>query len=209
MSPSGSSNCSTSDWDTSSGSQPLPMQFHGKAVGFFRIWLVNLLLTIVTLGIWSAWAKVRTNQWFLRHTVVNGHAFDYHATGLQIFKGRLMALIAIAAYSALVWLWPSLEWAAFIALMLALPWAINAGLSFNAAMTSWSNVRFGFRGRYGGAALVFLIMPIVAVFSCGLLAPLCSRMSARYLASGYGYGNLAFATEPRLSALYAALGRSV
>jgi uncharacterized membrane protein YjgN (DUF898 family) len=31
---------------------------------YFRIWIVNLLLTIATLGIYSAWAKVRRNHMY-------------------------------------------------------------------------------------------------------------------------------------------------
>lgn len=36
--------------------------FHGSAGEYFRIWIVNVLLSIVTLGIYSAWAKVRTRR---------------------------------------------------------------------------------------------------------------------------------------------------
>jgi hypothetical protein len=45
-----------------------PFQFTGRAGEFFKIWIVNVLLTIVTLGIYSAWAKVRTTGYFYSHT---------------------------------------------------------------------------------------------------------------------------------------------
>ncbi|RYZ95608.1 MAG: DUF898 family protein, partial [Proteobacteria bacterium] len=32
------------------------LEFRGQAGEFFRIWIVNTLLTILTLGIYSAWA---------------------------------------------------------------------------------------------------------------------------------------------------------
>lgn len=37
-----------------------PFSFTGSAGEYFRIWIVNIALSIVTLGIYSAWAKVRT-----------------------------------------------------------------------------------------------------------------------------------------------------
>ena len=37
----------------------LQLQFNGKGFEYFKIWIVNIFLTIVTLGIYSAWAKVR------------------------------------------------------------------------------------------------------------------------------------------------------
>lgn len=61
--------------------QTLPVQFNGDARDYFRVWLVNALLTIITFGIWSAWAKVRTQRWFYGHTQIGGHGFEYHATG--------------------------------------------------------------------------------------------------------------------------------
>ena len=44
-------------------------EFRGNTGEFFKIWTVNMLLTIVTLGVFSAWAKVRTKRYF------NGNTF--------------------------------------------------------------------------------------------------------------------------------------
>jgi len=33
--------------------------FTGRGSEYFRIWVVNVLLTLVTFGVYSAWAKVR------------------------------------------------------------------------------------------------------------------------------------------------------
>ena len=41
-----------------------PFRFTGTAREYFGIWIVNILLTIVTLGIYSAWAKVRRMRYF-------------------------------------------------------------------------------------------------------------------------------------------------
>ena len=39
--------------------EPTGIEFSGSAREYFGIWIVNLILTIITLGIYSAWAKVR------------------------------------------------------------------------------------------------------------------------------------------------------
>ena len=46
----------------------IPFQFDGKATEYFGIWIVNILLTIITIGIYTAWAKVRTNRYFYGKT---------------------------------------------------------------------------------------------------------------------------------------------
>src|SRR5512146_3042572 len=68
-----------------------PFDFRGDEREYFRIWIVNLALTILTLGIWSAWAKVRTERYFYANTRVAGTPFEYLARPLPILKGRIIA----------------------------------------------------------------------------------------------------------------------
>jgi len=35
-----------------------PLEFTGKGGEYFGIWIVNLFFSVLTLGIYSAWAKV-------------------------------------------------------------------------------------------------------------------------------------------------------
>ena len=63
-------------------SQPnriLPFEFRGNGGEYFKIWIVNVLLTLITLGIYSAWATVRNNRYFYSNTFVNDVSFDYLA----------------------------------------------------------------------------------------------------------------------------------
>lgn len=46
-------------------------QFRGTAKEYFKIWIVNVLLSIVTFGIYSAWAAVRTRRYFYGNTVLS------------------------------------------------------------------------------------------------------------------------------------------
>ncbi|MDR1708461.1 MAG: DUF898 domain-containing protein, partial [Candidatus Accumulibacter sp.] len=54
------------------------LSFAGSGGEYFRIWIVNLMLSIVTLGFYSPWAKVRREQYFHRNTLLDGSGFDYH-----------------------------------------------------------------------------------------------------------------------------------
>ena len=55
---------------------------------YFRIWIVNLLLTVATLGIYSAWAKTRRLQYFYRNTHLAGASFDFRGDPKAILRGR-------------------------------------------------------------------------------------------------------------------------
>ncbi|MBK7012097.1 MAG: DUF898 family protein [Xanthomonadales bacterium] len=60
--------------------------FDGRANEYFRIWIVNLALTLLSLGIFSAWAKVRSERYFYGSTRLAGVPFEYTAKPLPILK---------------------------------------------------------------------------------------------------------------------------
>ena len=66
----------------------------------FWNWIVNVILSIVTLGIYSAWAKVRRETYFKNNTKIADNNFGYH-TGGQILKGRLIAFAVIVVFNIL------------------------------------------------------------------------------------------------------------
>src|SRR5438309_3489747 len=76
--------------------------FRGTGSEYFGIWIVNLLLTIITLGIYGAWAKVRTWRYFYANTFIGEHALDYHASPIRILIGRLIAVGVLVAYAVSV-----------------------------------------------------------------------------------------------------------
>ena len=186
------------NWDVSM----LPFEFTGKAKEFFGIWLSNLLLSILTLGIYSAWAKVRRRRFFLGHTLIGGHRFDYHADPKVILKGRAIVVSVLVVMSLVSELSTVLSGTSLVLLMLALPWLANRSLRFNARMTSFRNVRFDFSGTYGKSLLAFVLFPLLGLLSLGLLQPFATRYSGRYLAANYSYGEAKLESDPQLKKLY-------
>ncbi len=190
-------------------SKVLPLRFAGRAGDYFGIWIVNLLLTILTLGIWSAWAKVRRKRYFLGTTTIDGDAFDYLADGWTILKGRLIVAAATATYVASQSINPYLQGGLLLLYLVSYPWIVNSSLRFNARMTVWRNVRFDFAGSYWGALFVFLIMPIIGIVSFGILLPVASRLGANYLARHSRFGAAPFHASPRLAPFYLAILQAV
>lgn len=176
--------------------------FTGKASEYFGIWIVNVLLTILTVGIYSAWAKVRRNRYFYGNTVLLGRSFEYHARGLQILIGRLIVLGAFVALNVVATLVPILVLLPTIVVLIALPWLVAKGLRFSARVTSYRNVRFDFVGGAGGAFKAFILGSLLAVITIGILTPLASRWVARYVGTNLRYGGKAFDTDPKLGPLY-------
>ncbi|MDO5894391.1 YjgN family protein [Agrobacterium sp. Azo12] len=178
--------------------------FTGSAKEYFGIWIVNILLTIVTIGIYSAWAKVRRKRYFNGNTVLHGRAFGYHATGGQIFKGRLIAFGFIIVMNVLAYLIPPAALISPIVIFIFLPWLIMRSIRFNARVTSYRNVRFDFVGTAGGAFVSILLGSMVAFLSFGILAPFSSRWATNYIFGNLRYGDRPFTADPKIGKLYKA-----
>jgi uncharacterized membrane protein YjgN (DUF898 family) len=184
----------------------LPFVFSGKGFEYFKIWIVNILLTLVTLGIYSAWAKVRNHQYFYGNTKLNDSTFEYTAKPLQILKGRVIAFILLIAYSVLTKASPMLAGILGLVFLLALPWIVVKSLQFNARSTSYRNIAFRFQGGIGGAAKAFILWPILGVLSLGILMPLAWKKQLQYTIGNHAYGTSRFGFDVSVKEYYKMLG---
>jgi len=82
-------------------SKRYPLQFDGQGSQYFRIWIVNIALSILTLGIYSTWATVRTRRYFYGKTSLDGTPFQYTAKPIPILIGRIIAFVIFGVYSLL------------------------------------------------------------------------------------------------------------
>lgn len=137
--------------------------FRGTGGEYFAIWLVNILLTAITLGIYSAWATVRRRRYFYGNTELNGDRFDYHAQPMQILKGRLLVIGAVILFYILLFINPLLGMVAMLALLALIPWIIIRSWRYNAIMSSYRGVRFNYLCQTGRAYWVLLFCPILLV----------------------------------------------
>ena len=120
--------------------------FTGNGREYFGIWIVNVLLSIVTLGIYSAWAKVRRMQYFARNTQIDGASFDYHGDPKAILKGRLIAFALFAIYQFAGIAHPFLGVGVAIVLAGVMPALLLRSLRFRLYNLSYRGLRFHFTG---------------------------------------------------------------
>ncbi|MEX0954398.1 MAG: YjgN family protein [Rhizobiaceae bacterium] len=176
--------------------------FTGTWREYLGIWIVNILLTILTLGIYSAWAKVRRNRYFYGNTRLAGGSFDYHARPVQILIGRIIVVALLIAYNLAANFVPIIGGVLGVVFLFAIPWFVMRGLRFSARVTSFRNVRFDFTGGYGGAFLAYVLGGLLTWGSLGVLAPIASQWMWRYTLDNLRYGDRPIDCDPRLEKLY-------
>ena len=170
----------------------IPFEFRATGTEYFRIWIVNLLLTIVTLGIYSAWAKVRRLRYFYGSTVLDGASFDYHADPKAILKGRIIAVVAYAAFTLSSRINPVLALVLLPVLVFAVPWLVMRSRRFHLRMTSWRGLRFHFHGGYRQALAAYVGWMLLGSLTLGILIPLSMWKRADFLLSNAAYGSERF-----------------
>jgi uncharacterized membrane protein YjgN (DUF898 family) len=140
------------------------MQFVGEGADYFKIWIVNLMLTIVTLGFYSPWAKVRTRRYLFNSTTFRGTSLDYHAKAKNILIGRIIALVLFSIYIICGAINPVAGIASALIISVLIPFIITQSLKFNVNNTSYNNIRFKFAGRVAQVyklAFKYLAFPFV------------------------------------------------
>lgn len=168
------------------------LEFTGTAGEYFRIWIVNVALSIATLGIYSAWATVRKRRYFYASTKLAGSPFEYLANPVAILKGRLIAAVALGILVGASYISQILYFCLAIGLVFAVPWAIVRTLKFRARYSSWRGLNLRFDGTRMGAAKVFLLWPMLAPFTLGLLYPWIVAKQQEYAMSNLHYGQSRF-----------------
>jgi uncharacterized membrane protein YjgN (DUF898 family) len=179
---------------------PLPgvrFEFTGSGGEYFRIWIVNLALTIVTLGIYSPWAKVRKLRYFWRNTRVGDHAFDFHGRPLAILRGRILAVALLAAYTLSFRLSKVAALAMIAVLCAAGPWLFLKSQQFKFRNSSHRGLRFGFTASVAEAYKAAL-PPLVLYFSTTVVTLLAGAQSGQLVVAVFATIALTSALVPLL-----------
>ena len=125
----------------------LDLRFLGRGSEYFGIWIVNLLLIIVTLGLYWPWARARKLRWFAENTELDGRPFHFAGTARQMFGGFVLGTIGLIAYLFADQIHPALGVVTVLVFALVWPWLFTASLRFRLARTEWRGLPFAFTGK--------------------------------------------------------------
>lgn len=137
------------------------IDFSASGSEYFRIWIVNLLLIVITLGFYLPFAKARRLRYFYANTAVGGQPLAFHGDPWKMLRGYLLMLALFGLYAVSGQLSGWLPVIAFLALAGLWPLLWRSSLRFRLANTSWRGLRFGFEGSVADAyrAMLPLFVP--------------------------------------------------
>lgn len=164
--------------------------FEGKAREYFGIWIVNLALTVVTLGFYLPWARVRSRRYLYRTTRLAGHGFDYLAEPRRLLVGYLIVGFFALLYFVAPYVNPFLAFAVAGVFFVAMPWLIHKSMRFFLANSAYRNLRFRFAGTLSGAYGRYMLLPFVTALSLGMATPWIEKVRREYFFENVRYGSL-------------------
>lgn len=130
--------------------------FSASGREYFRVWIVNLIVTVLSLGVFYPWAKVRRLRYFHRRTRLGGQPFDFHARPRRMLRGFLLVALGLAVYQLASRMSPLAASIGLLAGAVLAPALWRASLRFRLGHTSWNGLPFAFEGSAAGAYGAFV-----------------------------------------------------
>lgn len=146
-----------------------PFQFSGSGSEYFRIWIVNLLLILVTLGLYLPWAKVRKLKYFYNNTRIAGHTLDFHGDPKKMLRGLLLTGFLFGLYSQAAQISAITGLVGAVVLLALAPLLFRAAMKFRLANTSWHGLRFRFTATDLKELYWRLVPPLALILLPGTL----------------------------------------
>lgn len=176
------------------------ISFRGKGGELFGIYIVNWLLTVVTLGFYYPWAKAALLRYLYQETEFENSRFAFHGTGKEMFVGFIKVVgffvVYLAAVYAIAVSIPVLAnvvfLIAYLGIFALIPFAIHSAMKYRTSRTSWRGVRFGYRGDRNTLVKKFIGGFLLSLITLGIYGSWFTIDLRRYILGHIRFGNIKF-----------------
>ena len=173
---------------------PIPVtqvQYHGKAGQVFRLHLMNLLMNVITLGIYSFWGKTRIRRYMTSHVSILDDRFEYTGTGKELLYGWLKAMLIFFPLIVCMSI-PFVNFFGIFLFMAILSVAVYLALRYRLSRTKWRGIRFRLAGSLKEFFILSFKRTLINIFTLGIKIPKSDILIWSYIANNMSYGDLKF-----------------
>jgi uncharacterized membrane protein YjgN (DUF898 family) len=188
-------------------------RFMGSGAALFGIHVVNVLLTLLTLGVYFFWAKVKVRAYLFSETEFEDDRFAYHGTGREMFVGFLKALVFFFIPFTLLSLLPELLGApppvrlganvlSYFLASFFVPTAMIGARRYRLSRTSWRGIRFSLRAQTKDFVRLWSWSTFLVAFTFGLYYPIYIVRRHDFLTRHMWFGSQRFGFDGRPRELF-------
>jgi uncharacterized membrane protein YjgN (DUF898 family) len=175
--------------------------FHGTGGALFALVLKNMVLTLITLGVYLPWAKTERRTFLWQNIEIAGHRLRYHGTGRELFFGYLKLLLAYVVFIGVSFASKKLfgeSAGAVIQVGMALliipfvPFVIWGSRRYLLSRTSWRGIPFRLTDGAKPFAKTFFIGMLLTIVTLGFYSPVFANRLYRVSMNHTGVGTKLF-----------------
>jgi len=172
------------------------LKFHGKGSTYFGIVALNVVLTVITLGLYYPWAKAAYRKYVWNETEFKDSRFIFNGTGKEMFKGFLIAYVIFIGFYASIasisfftygWIFILLF---YLLLLILIPFAVYGAWKYRVSRTSWRGIFFQFDGNQREFIKLFVGQLLLVIVTFGIYGAWFRVKIQKYLLSHTRIGNL-------------------
>ena len=187
-------------WNTESKSHRII--WLGAGSEYFRIWIVNTALTILTLGFYWPWARIRSRRYFYSHTELSGQSFEYLAKPIPILIGYLIVLLGLAIYNGSQFIHPALVGVVLLLFYCVWPWLYWKAIRFRFHNSSYLGIRFQFKGTLKESYQINFLWSLLIILTGGLIFPFIEYKRKNYVFNHLYFGQTPFRFKAEVGKFY-------
>jgi uncharacterized membrane protein YjgN (DUF898 family) len=187
------------------------LRYKGTGGGLFALVLKNALLTIVTFGIYSFWARNAIRAFHYSHSELGDEPFTYHGTGGELLRGYLKAMGLLMLVTVILGIGAALllpgmsassasssfvfTAAVYILITALMLYAVNSARRYRLSRSSWRGIRFSFHGQTGAFMGMMLRGIALTIVTLGFYAPFFASERRAFLVNNARFGSEPFVYE--------------
>ena len=172
------------------------LKFEGDSKEYFSIFIVNWLLTLVTLGLYYPWAKAKTLKYTYGVTSIDGNHFSFHGTGKEMFIGLLkmigFIIVIVILYAIFIAIKIPLVGIILyiVGLAILIPLAMHGSMRYRMSRTTLRGIRFGYRGDRTEWTKEFFKTFFLTIVTFGIYGSWMEMRLNRYMVGNVRYGEV-------------------
>jgi len=190
--------------------------YSGSAGKLFGIYIVNLFLKIITLFIYTFWAKTKMRRYLWSQVKLLNETFSYLGTGIELFKSYLKFsfLIVLPAFIVVTIIQLVLGSMGHkllgmaitrillgVGIFILIYYAKYSGLRYRLGRTSWRGIRFELRGSPWVYLRIRFKNLVLNLLTLGLYKPRGDMAVLKYAVNNIYFGNIPFVYRGQLDEL--------
>jgi len=185
------------------------LKFEGKGFAFFKIHLVNVILTILSLSFLYPWAKIREIKYILQNTYLADNAFSFSGTVKDFFKGYVKTFLLFIVIFAIciaggvlsgiyrnTLLAGPIYWFTIVLaiglIFYITPIVLHGSINYRFSNTSWLSISPSYNGKLSELVSIYFKGAVLSTLTAGIYKAWFQVRLVKYILRSSRFGSIKF-----------------